>query len=113
MRATCSQRKKARQLEMSRSPNVSRRCRCARRSRSSACPMTARTKPRPIRAAAASRSRHFEATAMKLEKSFDINRPREAVWDAFGDVHLVAACLPGASITDDLGAGNYKGKFAL
>jgi len=50
---------------------------------------------------------------MKIEKSFDINRPREAVWDAFGDVHLVAACLPGASIADDLGGGNYKGKFAL
>jgi carbon-monoxide dehydrogenase small subunit len=50
---------------------------------------------------------------MKVEKSFDINRPREAVWEAFGDVHLVAACLPGASIAEDLGGGNYKGKFAL
>ncbi|MEA2860046.1 MAG: uncharacterized protein QOC72_2085 [Methylobacteriaceae bacterium] len=50
---------------------------------------------------------------MKVEKSFDINRAREAVWDAFGDVHLVAACLPGASIAEDLGGGNYKGKFAL
>jgi carbon-monoxide dehydrogenase small subunit len=50
---------------------------------------------------------------MKIEKSFDINRPREAVWDAFGDLHLVAGCLPGASIAEDLGGGNYKGKFAL
>jgi carbon-monoxide dehydrogenase small subunit len=50
---------------------------------------------------------------MKIEKSFDIDRPREAVWDAFGDVHFVAACLPGASITEDLGGGNYRGKFAL
>jgi carbon-monoxide dehydrogenase small subunit len=50
---------------------------------------------------------------MKIEKTFDINRPREAVWEAFGDVHFVAACLPGASITEDLGGGNYKGKFAL
>jgi carbon-monoxide dehydrogenase small subunit len=50
---------------------------------------------------------------MKIEKSFDIDRQLEAVWDAFGDVHFVAACLPGASITEDLGGGNYKGKFAL
>jgi carbon monoxide dehydrogenase subunit G len=50
---------------------------------------------------------------MKIEKSFEINRPREAVWDAFGDLHLVAGCLPGASIAEDLGGGNYKGKFAL
>jgi carbon monoxide dehydrogenase subunit G len=50
---------------------------------------------------------------MKIEKSFDIARPRDAVWDAFGDVHLVAACLPGASIAEDLGGGNYKGKFSI
>jgi carbon monoxide dehydrogenase subunit G len=70
-------------------------------------------KPRRIRAPAASRSRHFETTAMKIEKSFAINRARDAVWDAFGDVRLVAACLPGASIGEDLGGGNYKGSFAL
>ena len=50
---------------------------------------------------------------MKIEKTFDINRPREAVWTAFSDVRLVAACLPGASITDDLGDGKYKGKFTI
>jgi carbon-monoxide dehydrogenase small subunit len=50
---------------------------------------------------------------MKIEKSFDVNRPRELVWDAFGDVHLVAACLPGAAIAEDFGGGNYKGEFAL
>jgi carbon monoxide dehydrogenase subunit G len=50
---------------------------------------------------------------MKIEKSLQISRPRETVWDAFGDVHLVADCLPGASITEDLGGGKYKGKFAI
>ena len=50
---------------------------------------------------------------MKIEKSFQISRPRETVWDAFADVHLVADCLPGASITEDLGGGNYKGRFAI
>jgi carbon monoxide dehydrogenase subunit G len=28
-------------------------------------------------------------------------------------VHLVAACLPGASIAEDLGGGSYKANFAL
>lgn len=70
-------------------------------------------RPQPIRAPAASRSRPSETNAMKIEKSFDINRPRDAVWDAFGDVHLVAACLPGASIAEDLGGGSYKANFAL
>jgi carbon monoxide dehydrogenase subunit G len=50
---------------------------------------------------------------MKIEKSFDITRPRSAVWEAFGDVHLVAECLPGASIAEDVGGGNYKGKFSI
>jgi uncharacterized protein len=51
--------------------------------------------------------------AMKIEKSFDVNRPREAVWDALGDVRLVAGCLPGASIHEDFGNDTYKAKFAL
>jgi carbon monoxide dehydrogenase subunit G len=50
---------------------------------------------------------------MKIEKSFDIARSRNAVWEAFGDVHLVAACLPGSSIAEDLGNGQYKGKFSI
>ena len=50
---------------------------------------------------------------MKIEKTFAINHARDAVWDAFADVRLVAACLPGASIGEDLGGGNYKGTFAL
>lgn len=50
---------------------------------------------------------------MKIEKTFEISRPRDTVWDAFADVRLVAACLPGASIGEDLGGGNYKGKFAI
>src|SRR5947209_7159362 len=51
--------------------------------------------------------------AMKIEKSFEVNRPREAVWVAFEDVHLVAACLQGASIDEDFGDGSYRGKFTL
>src|SRR5579875_675552 len=50
---------------------------------------------------------------VKIEKSFDLARPRQIVWEAFGDVHLVAACLPGASIAEELGDGHYKGKFSI
>ena len=50
---------------------------------------------------------------MKIEKSFDIACSRDSVWTAFGDVHLVAECLPGASVGQDLGGGSYKGKFSI
>ena len=50
---------------------------------------------------------------MKIEKSFDIACSRDAVWAAFDDVHLVAECLPGAAIGEDLGDGRYKGKFSI
>jgi len=50
---------------------------------------------------------------VKIEKSFELARPRQIVWEAFGDVHLVASCLPGASIAEELGVGRYKGKFSI
>jgi carbon monoxide dehydrogenase subunit G len=50
---------------------------------------------------------------MKIEQQFDVGRPREAVWEAMGDVYLVAECLPGASIAEDLGKGRYKGLYTI
>jgi carbon monoxide dehydrogenase subunit G len=50
---------------------------------------------------------------MKIEKAFEVSRPRSVVWDAMGDVRLVAECLPGASIVDDLGESRYKGRFSI
>ena len=50
---------------------------------------------------------------MKLEKSFDLDHPRDAVWRAMSDVRLVAECLPGASIVEKLGEDRYKGRFAV
>src|SRR3954453_19090223 len=98
---------------MQRSTNILRHCRCAQLSKFSGYPTMVRTRLQPIRAPAALHSRYFETAAMKIEKSFQISRPRETVWDAFADVRLVADCLPGASITEDLGGGNYKGNFAI
>src|SRR4051794_2082919 len=50
---------------------------------------------------------------MKIEKSFELRHPRETVWTRMNDVNLVARCLPGASIVDDLGEGRYKGRMSV
>jgi uncharacterized protein len=50
---------------------------------------------------------------VRIEKQFEVSRPRDVVWSAMGDVHLVAECLPGASIVEDLGNGRHKGRFAI
>ena len=50
---------------------------------------------------------------MKIEKTFDLPHPRELVWSKLNDVHFVAQCLPGASIVEDRGNNNYKGRMAV
>jgi carbon monoxide dehydrogenase subunit G len=50
---------------------------------------------------------------MKIEKSFEIGRPREQVWDKLNDVRFVAECLPGASIVGQLGENRYKGRMSV
>jgi len=50
---------------------------------------------------------------MEIEKSFELAYAPELVWDALADVHLVAECLPGASIIGDLGQDRYKGRFSV
>lgn len=36
----------------------------------------------------------------RIEDEFTVNHPLEKVWDAFADMPAVAACLPGAQITE-------------
>jgi carbon monoxide dehydrogenase subunit G len=50
---------------------------------------------------------------MKIEKSFELQHPRELVWSRMNDVYLVAQCLPGASIVEDLGEHRYKGRMSV
>lgn len=50
---------------------------------------------------------------MEIQKTFDLSYPIAIVWDAFSDVHLVAACLPGASIVEQLGEDRHKGRFSV
>lgn len=50
---------------------------------------------------------------MKIEKAFDLPHPRELVWSKLNDIQFVARCLPGASIVEDRGGNNYKGRMAV
>lgn len=50
---------------------------------------------------------------MKLSESFEVGRDRRAVWEAFQDIPEVVKCLPGASLSEDLGEGRYRGAVAV
>lgn len=50
---------------------------------------------------------------MEIQKSFELSHAPSVVWDALSDVHLVASCLPGASILEQLGDDRYKGQFSV
>jgi uncharacterized protein len=48
---------------------------------------------------------------VKLEKTFPIHAPAGVGWKFLQDIPAVAACLPGAEITDTLDDSRYKGKI--
>lgn len=50
---------------------------------------------------------------MLITSNFEVAQPLDKVWAFFGDIPQVAACLPGAEMTDDLGGDSYKGKVAI
>jgi carbon-monoxide dehydrogenase small subunit len=50
---------------------------------------------------------------MEITKTVEVAHPIDAVWQALCDINLVADCLPGASITADLGEDRYKGRFQV
>lgn len=50
---------------------------------------------------------------MEIRNEFEVHRPIDAVWDMFQDVPAVAACLPGAELTDDKGGGEYAGQVSV
>lgn len=50
---------------------------------------------------------------MLIKQDFEIAAPVDTVWRYFQDIPVVAACLPGAEITDDLGNDRYKGRVAV
>lgn len=50
---------------------------------------------------------------MELHESFEVAAPRESVWALFLDVPSVARCLPGATLTEELGDGRYAGRLTV
>jgi carbon monoxide dehydrogenase subunit G len=50
---------------------------------------------------------------MLIKSEFEVAEPVEKVWQFFENIPQVAACLPGAEITEDLGGEKYKGKVAV
>src|SRR6476660_3716786 len=50
---------------------------------------------------------------MLIKNDFEVAEPVEKVWQFFEDIPQVAACLPGAELTEDLGGDTYKGKVAV
>jgi carbon monoxide dehydrogenase subunit G len=50
---------------------------------------------------------------MLITNEFEVAAPVEAVWRFFDDIPHVAACLPGAELTEDLGDENYKGRVSI
>jgi carbon monoxide dehydrogenase subunit G len=50
---------------------------------------------------------------MLIKSDFEVAQPVEAVWKFFDNIPQVAACLPGAELTDDLGDGKYLGRVGI
>jgi uncharacterized protein len=50
---------------------------------------------------------------MLLKNSFEVPQAVDPVWAFFQDIPQVAACLPGAELTDDLGDDKYLGRVSI
>jgi len=50
---------------------------------------------------------------MLIKSGFEVAQPVDKVWRFFDDIPQVAACLPGAELTDDLGDNKYLGKVVI
>jgi uncharacterized protein len=50
---------------------------------------------------------------MLITNDFEVAQPVAKVWEFFADIPKVAACLPGATLTDDLGDDKYGGGVAV
>lgn len=50
---------------------------------------------------------------MLINQSFDIDQPVDQVWKFFDDIPLVAACIPGADLTNQVGDDQYEGDVII
>jgi carbon monoxide dehydrogenase subunit G len=51
--------------------------------------------------------------AMQIEKTFQVKEPIEKVWSLLSDPRRVAACVPGAKITEQVDEKTYKGTISV
>jgi uncharacterized protein len=51
--------------------------------------------------------------AMQIEKTFQVKEPVEKVWSFLSDPRKVAACVPGAQITEQVDDKTYKGAISV
>ena len=50
---------------------------------------------------------------MLISKSFDVDQPVDKVWTFFDDIPMVAACIPGADLTNEVGEDEYEGDVKI
>ena len=50
---------------------------------------------------------------VQIEKAFPLPGPAAAAWAVLQDIEAVAACMPGAKITERIDAQHYKGTVAV
>jgi uncharacterized protein len=50
---------------------------------------------------------------MLITNEFEVAAPVDKVWRFFDNIPHVAACLPGAELTEDLGDEKYKGRVSI
>lgn len=50
---------------------------------------------------------------VEIEKAFAMPAPAEVAWEFLQDIEAVAACMPGAQITERLAEGRYKGSVKV
>jgi len=51
--------------------------------------------------------------AIRIEKTFEVQQPVGLVWSFLSDPRKVVTCLPGAHITEQVDASNYKGTIRV
>jgi carbon monoxide dehydrogenase subunit G len=50
---------------------------------------------------------------MLIKSDFEVPEPVDTVWKFFDDIPQVAACLPGAELTDEVGPDEYEGNVGI
>jgi len=50
---------------------------------------------------------------MLITDEFEVDHPIDRVWEFFGDIPLVAKCLPGTELNEELGPDHYGGGVAI